>query len=82
MITFFDDTCHTSSSFYKEKKPRKSKQIDKLTLGSYFKLNDIYSSMFIESTFSRFFSLSLISQLLLLQRPPAIRGALSHIHLA
>jgi len=30
--------------FILKKKFRKSKQIDKLTLGSYFKLNDIHTS--------------------------------------
>lgn len=71
----------------KKERTRKSKQIDKLTLGSYFKLNDIYTSIlfdvhWIDILF--FFSLSLflflISQLLLLQLPPAIRGALTHTY--
>ncbi len=70
--------------FMKRKKTRKSKQTDKLTLGSYFKLNDIYTSTLFDvhwiDILFFFLSLSLISQLLLLRLPPAIRGALTHTY--
>lgn len=63
---------------------KKSKQFNRLTLGSYFNLNDKHTSIFfdvhwIDILFSLSFSLSLflIPQLLLLELPPAIRGVLS-----